>query len=308
VTGATGLLGRHVVAALRDRGFEPWAFCRTPDASLGCESVRGDVTDFASLLRALRESAAVRVAHLAALLTSASERDPRQAYQVNVLGTVHVVEAARLAGVEAVCSASSQAVYGEATGSVPENAPLNPRTLYGVTKLAAEQFGAVFTARHGCGFVALRLPLVYGFCPGRAPGERTVRAMVEAAATGRAVRVQGGDHRFGLVYVRDAADAVARAVAAAPPPTGALNVGGPEILTPREMAAIVTRVAPGARITVAPGAHPFIAVDGGLDGRRAAAELGYVPQWDFERGVREYLGCVRENVRATEPTSPGGST
>ena len=74
--------------------------------------VIGDITDGASVLKALKESSARRVIHLAGLQVPACQADPVGGALVNVLGTLNVFEAARAIGAEKVVYASSAAVFG----------------------------------------------------------------------------------------------------------------------------------------------------------------------------------------------------
>ena len=209
VTGATGMIGPRVVEEFVRAGFgvRTLSSDTAPEGLLpgGVEARTGDVADPDVVRRAVE--GCERVVHLAALLHLV---DPsprlRLAYErTNVEGTRVVIEAAREAGVRRVVFSSTIAVYGEAAGRVlSEDVPLDPRTLYAVTKAAAER--VVLGARGHGGEplgVVLRPGSVYG---ARVKGN--YRRLVEALARRRFVQVGRGLNRRAMVYDRDVANAV----------------------------------------------------------------------------------------------------
>lgn len=103
------------------------------------------------------------VFHLAALWLHECVNQPRDAVEVNIVGTYNVVEAAHEAGVKKLVFSSSASVYGEALFSpITEDHPFNNLTMYGATKIAGEQFLRTFHHQHGMDFVGLRYMNVYG--------------------------------------------------------------------------------------------------------------------------------------------------
>ena len=141
ITGAQGCIGSWIVKALAERGDRTVVFDRSDDdrrlsaiiSPEHLERVRfviGDITDGASVLKALKESSARRVIHLAGLQVPACQADPVGGALVNVLGTLNVFEAARAIGAEKVVYASSAAVFGlsEDDSAVDETAACEPAT------------------------------------------------------------------------------------------------------------------------------------------------------------------------------------
>ena len=157
VTGATGIVGSHVVLALcraghtvralvragSDRRFVERLLGREPDGTALLARVRwceGDVLDPVSLAAAM--DGVRQVVHCAALV-SFDPRDDEALLEVNVTGTAHVVNAALEAGVERLCHVSSIAALGTATDGAPvtEDTPWvedEERSVYAVSKYAAE--------------------------------------------------------------------------------------------------------------------------------------------------------------------------
>jgi GDP-4-dehydro-6-deoxy-D-mannose reductase len=128
VTGATGFVGPHLSAHLRDEGDD----VHLADASL-------DITDRDSVQQTLATIRPEVVYHLAARAdVAASFREPDDFLRVNVIGTQHVLDAARAAGVRRVLVVGSAEEYGRIDGvPVAEDAPLRPITPYGASKVGA---------------------------------------------------------------------------------------------------------------------------------------------------------------------------
>ncbi|HEX5813887.1 MAG TPA: NAD-dependent epimerase/dehydratase family protein, partial [Methylomirabilota bacterium] len=169
VTGGAGFIGSHVAERLlRD---DPAATVRVFDnfstgamgnlpfaASAGTrlEVVRGDVCDLAAVEHAVRGAAVIF--HQAAMRSvPRSVADPLGANENNVTGTLHVLEAAKRAGVRRVVYASSSSVYGDRP-ELPkrEDQPPAPISPYAVSKAAGEQYAAVWTRLYGVETVGLR--------------------------------------------------------------------------------------------------------------------------------------------------------
>lgn len=142
VTGASGFTGRWLRRRLQALGHE------VAGAGLGkADEMRCDLTDAASVRRAVADFKPDRVVHLAAISFVAHPR-PEEFARVNVEGTVHLLAAcADLPAPPSVALASSAAVYGRAAGHIAEGAPCAPVNDYGRSKLAMEQAAAAWADR-----------------------------------------------------------------------------------------------------------------------------------------------------------------
>jgi len=302
VTGAAGFLGRHLAEALLTEGdvigvdrIAP----RTPGtAGRGrFDFVECDLRDAARVTEVCRRDRFDIIFHLAGVLALPAEEDPVAACQANVQGTLHLLEAARRAGIGRVVFASSIAVYGQVGGRITEDAPLRPRLMYGVTKVAGEALGGYYTTRHGLDFRALRLPSVLG--PGRGGESLTgnYSRLVEAAATGRPFEVPlPPEVALPLVYVKDSVAAL-RALGAAPRErlrrtAYHLNGFAPP-LTLGALADAVRRRLPGTALTFRPDPAVEARVRdlAGLELDDAAArdDWGWTPRFDADLMVADFL-------------------
>ncbi|MCO8268365.1 MULTISPECIES: NAD(P)-dependent oxidoreductase [unclassified Haloferax] len=306
VTGGTGFIGSYVASDLVATGHDVVAYDRSTDPRildrLGvADDVtirRGDVTDPTDVFRAVRETGATHIVHLAALLTTTARENPRAALDVNVQGTNNVFEAARALPeqVERVAWASSAAVYAPPANYgddfVTESDLVYPDTLYGATKEYNEHQARVYYEDFGVSHVALRPTVAYG--PYRKTGGSAFLAnIVEKPALGEPFSVDYGDQVIDWQHVRDIAQAFRKATFA---PEDALtqrvyNVRG-ELATVREAAETVKRLLPDADLTVSDeGELPWTQE---LDMTKAQADLGYDPEYDLESGFRDYLNVLRK--------------
>jgi len=168
VTGATGLLGSHVVERLQDDGWTVRALVRSPEKArrledAGVQLVEGDMTDAASVRRAIRGVEAV--VHAAAYIAPGGR--PEDFRRGNVDATRHVLSAAGAVGAR-VAFVSSTAVFGQARyrlAPVDEAAPLPDlpaHDLYGRSKQAAEALVLERHRRGGVWATIVRPPVMYG--------------------------------------------------------------------------------------------------------------------------------------------------
>jgi nucleoside-diphosphate-sugar epimerase len=239
VTGATGAIGPSVVNAFAETHTVRTLSRRPPDHdlfSVPVTAVTGDVSDPTAVRNAAR--GADVIVHLAALLhiVNPATRLCAEYERTNVAGTSVVIAAALAEGVSRVVMMSSIAVYGYgAHGPLNEESAPRPETVYGRTKLAAEQ--AALAARRGDGLplaVVLRAAAVYG---PRVKGnyDRLVRALSKR----RLVPIGRGDNRRTLIYQDDLASATVLA-ASHPAAAGRIyNVSDGTSHTVREVIAAI---------------------------------------------------------------------
>src|SRR5712691_6104095 len=167
VTGGAGFIGSHVTDALVVREDEvvvvdSLVTGKREHVPAGVELQIRDVRDpLDDVFDELRPEA---VFHLAAQAdVRVSVERPVEDADVNVLGTVRVLDAARKHGAQVVFSSTGGAIYGECDdGPITENAPLRPVSPYGTAKLAGEEYLRAFNRLHGSIHVSLRYANVYG--------------------------------------------------------------------------------------------------------------------------------------------------
>jgi UDP-glucose 4-epimerase len=313
VTGGLGVNGAWVVRDLLAQGHRVVAldvrrdFRLLPDLAERVAYVDGDVLDLRGLLRTVQEHRIDAVAHLAARIMA--ERDPYDGALTNTLGSLTVLEAARLGGVRRFVFTSSKAVYAPAAGvhgppqyrPVTEDYPFGVTAtwrIYGSSKIHVEAIGTQYAEVWGLEFIALRFGTIFG--PGKQERHGPIGIhgrMIEGALRGDPVRFpQGGDQVDDIIYVKDVAQGIVRALLAPAPPHRVFNIGSGAAISYRDFAAAVRTAIPGADVEIGPGLDP-VGVGAQtyhhLDITRARAELGYAPAYDAVRGILDYAGVLR---------------
>lgn len=309
VTGGTGCIGAATVAALCEHGGESLrvvAVSRSADASriaewLGpdldprLQLARGDLGELASMRALLDEHQPTHIVHLAALQSPDCAAHPARGMDVNVGGTLALLEAVEAgdAPLERFVFASSAAVYGKRrmydTPRVREDAMLAPPNLYGVWKVAGEGLCRLFAERSGVSTICLRLNTTYG--KGRDLGmTAAVTTAMKCVARGEAFRMPYRG-RENYHYVEDVGAQFAAAALRDFDGFGAFNLRGETI----EVADFLEQIRVQARASgleadldfVDEPAENLFVCDLADDAIQAA--LGELKRTSIEEGVRKTL-------------------
>jgi UDP-glucose 4-epimerase len=297
VTGGAGFIGSHVVDALVARGDEVTVLDdlssgRRENVIDGAELVVGDIRDGEALRALFADRRPDACLHLAAQVdVRVSVERPDHDGEVNVLGTIRVLEAAREHGVRVVFASTGGAIYGECEEPAPETAARGPLAPYGVSKLAGEEYLATYNRLHGSEHTTLRYGNVFG--PRQDPhGEAGVVAIfLGRLASGETPHVYGdGRQERDYVFVGDVARAT---LAALERPAGVFNVGTGVATSVLELLEACMRV---TGVDVDPVFDPPRLGEitrSVLDTRLAAAALGFHAQTGLDEGLARTWEHVR---------------
>ena len=295
VTGGAGFIGSHVAAQLLARGHE---VAIVDDLSSGRrENVPGGARFYEGDVRfgcpdVFEEFEPEALSHHAAQIdVRRSVREPDFDAEVNILGTIRLLEECSKWGlVKVVFASTGGAIYGEQESfPASEDHPQYPSSPYGVSKLAAERYLNYYRVQHGLHYVALRYANVYG--PRQDPhGEAGVVAIFCGnLVSGRASRINGsGEQTRDYVYVEDVARANVLALENSVP-SGAYNIGtGVETSVNRLYELL--KSASGEDIPPAHGpGKPGEQRRSALAGALAARVLGWRPEVNLVSGLRSTL-------------------
>ncbi len=311
LTGAAGFLGSHVAEALLARGddvvgvdnFDPFydrvvkeANLAVPRANARFRLVEADVRDGVALARAL--TADTVVVHLAARAgVRPSIQDPGLYAQVNVGGTVRVLEAMRAAGARRLVFAGSSSVYGD-TAPVPfrEDWPaVEPISPYAATKRAGELLCATYVHLFGLRVMSLRFFTIYG--PRQRP-DLAIHSFTRLIAQDRPVPFFGdGSSERDYTYVDDTVQGVLAAVdwtGGAAPAFEIVNLGESDTTRLDRLVALIAgalgRPARLDRRPPQPGDVQRTCADIG----KARALLGYRPATSVEDGIPRFVRWYEE--------------
>ncbi len=283
VTGGAGFIGSNLVDALVERGDEVVVIDNLSSGN------REFVNPAATLVeRDIRDGLELDgfelVFHLAAQAdVQTSMTRPGYDAEVNVLGTVQVLEASLRAGAQVVFSSTGGAIYGECEGSAPETSVLRPLSPYGIAKLCGEQYLAGWNRIHGTRHIVLRFANVYGPRQAASLEGGVVAIFLERLARGEETTIFGdGGQTRDFVHVDD----VVRALLLAPGKSGVRNVGSGVETSVRELHERCRVVSGDERPPREAPPREGDVVRSMLDISLASSELGWRPEVSLDEGLR----------------------
>jgi UDP-glucose 4-epimerase len=233
--------------------------------------------------------------HLAAQAdVGTSVERPDYDAEVNVLGTVRVLEAARAHGTHLVFSSTGGAIYGECDGPAAEDAPRRPISPYGISKRAGEEYVAGWNRLFGSRHVSLRFANVYGPRQEASLEGGVIAIFLERLAAGEETTIFGdGKQTRDFIYVGDVVRGV---LAAADHAGGIYNIGTGIETSVNELHAVCRRVTGIDREPEYAEARPGDIERSVIDPALAARELGWRAEQSLESGLRLTWENLQEAV------------
>lgn len=292
VTGANGFLGAALLAELNKQQVKFVATDIAGTAPLPSGMLALDVRDVAAVRGIMEQTRFDTVFHCGAVSGPMVMADrPLDIWNINATGTANLLEAARLTKAGRVVVCSTVEIYGEAVnGIATETMRPQPDTVYGASKVAAEQAALTYHREHGLDTVLPRFSWIYG--PGRKT-PTTLAAMLANSLTGATTRVEGhpADSTHYL-YIEDALDGLLRAATVAEiRGERVFNITAGLGVPFAEMLDQVREVVPGARIDF--HQQPAVSGPSGFSQERAEAVLGYRARVPFKTGLARTLTSLK---------------
>jgi nucleoside-diphosphate-sugar epimerase len=307
-----GLIGSQIARLIAEDGHKPVLMDRSHQRDALAEIVDlaritlvdGDVLRPLELTRVLHEHDIGEIVHTAAnpMLTLGAQRDPYAAIELNIMGTMNVLETARIHRLNRVIVASSNVLNhfmagGEGAGdSAKEEAFPRPTTFYAATKQAVENLGLNYARWHGVDFAAVRYGAAFGPWSGHGGGgpSNVMRAALRAAMVGdEAVLPAGG---LEWVYSKDAALGTVLALNVKSLPSRIFNITMGALLTAEQLAAAFATVFPSARIRIETPAVAAVALPdmrSASDLSLAQSVLGYTPRFGVVEALRDFADWMK---------------
>lgn len=290
VTGGAGFIGSHIQDALIARGYDThiidnFSTGKRENVNPAATLHEVDIRDFQKIAPIF--NGARFVFHLAAFpRVEPSIHDPITSHDMNLNGTLNVLQAARDAKVSKVVYSASSAVYGN-PDSFPtsENAPAHPMSPYALQKYVGELYCSLFSFLYGLPTVSLRYFNVYGPRQSEEGAYALVIArFLKEKRGGRPLPiVPDGNQSRDFVHISDVVRANLLAMESDKVGTGeVLNIGGGKNYSVNEIARLIG----GSTVFVAPRIEPKKTL---ADISRAKELLGWEPEIKFEEGIAELI-------------------
>lgn len=307
ITGGYGFIGAWIIRNLFEQGHQVWVYdlkedprrlqtIMPPSEVKKVVFVPGDVTDLAGLQKAIADHQIDHIIHLAGLQVPTCRVNPILGAQVNVIGTLVVFEAIRLAGdqIKRLVYASSSAVFGPPEkypkGPLPDDVKLLPSTHYGYFKCCNEGNATIYYQDHGISSIGLRPWTVYGVGRDLGMTSEPTKA-IKSVAINRPYHISYGGWQD-LQFVDDVAKIFVRCLERPYQGAKSYNIRGHVVDLPTFHKAL-SAVEPAAAKLVTHGDRQLaIAYD--LDDAALQKDLGPMPCTPLEDGIRQTLQAFRK--------------
>ena len=308
ITGGLGFLGANLAKYFLDQGESVLLTShRTTSLPSFLQKWHGDrlrvqpcdILDLNRVTQVIQESKVKSIVHGVAIYLSTE--DYYRVFQVNVAGTMNVMQAALSSGIKLVSFLSSRAVYVGWTlpDPVPEREEISIHTsdYIQVTKKASEILLLYYRRKLGMDVRLLRVGRVYG--PLSGTSRNPVRQMAESAVKSVPAEIRHSPKESNdFVYVKDCARGMGMIHLAPTPRHYIYNIGAGHVSQLSDFASVIKKMIPKAEINFIepPGTPGDLRLETCIDIKRISKEFGYVPEYDMEKGMNDYIRWLREGI------------
>ena len=302
ITGA-GLIGTNAARHTVDAGHNVALFDLSPnrdyiDKNVGpgkAQVVAADMRDLPALLAALEKYNIDTLVHTAGLIGSRVQENSYTGATNNILGTINILEAARLRKLRRVVYVSTFGVYER--GKIPDNViretdPIGGHNLYATTKICSEHLVHAYAAMYNLDTIIIRPGGVFGrgFYVGGSTVGKVMRDLALAIIKGDPITIDAktyGPNEY--VYGKDVGLALFLACRADNPKQRIYNAGTGAVHGPEELANVVRELLPNGEIKVSGAASADKSRNIPMDISVSKAELGYAPKFLLKEALRDYM-------------------
>lgn len=312
ITGSEGQIGSELTEVLRAR-YGPQSVVAgtfigpSRGRQRGGPSEQLDVTVKSEIARVVSKYHIDTIYHLAAVLSAVGENDPQLAWTVNIHGLKNVLDVSRESGVSRVFWPSSVAVFGPDAPKVmtPQDTPLNPMTMYGVTKVSGELLCRYYSLKYGLDARCIRYPGLISnkTRPGGGTTDYAVEIFYSAIENGSYQCFVRADTVLPMMYMPDALRAAVELMEAEPRLVrrhSGYNLAAMSF-SAADLAAEIARHIPSFKCTYSPDSRQAVA-DGwpesisDVDARR---DWGWVPRYELGSTTEDMILKLTARLRGT---------
>ena len=309
IVGAFGQIGTELTEALQNIHGQDHVIAgdiRQPETDVA-KKVRFEkmnVLDAKNLGQIIDKHHITQIYHLAAVLSASGEQDPMFAWQINMDGTINVLDVAREKGIKKVYFPSSIAVFGKDTPrfDTPQHTVMNPSTIYGISKLAGERWCEYYFHKHGLDVRSLRYPgiISYKTLPGGGTTDYAVDIYYKASAGKPFKCFLKEDTLLPMMYMPDAIKATLDLMDAEASKVKVRNSYNLSAMTfsPKDVANEITKHLPKFKITYEPDFRQTIANSwpASIDDSIARQDWGWKPTYDLAKMTEDMLFHLKDKV------------
>ncbi len=310
VTGALGQIGSELTVELRKRYGSDNVVASDIKSDEDRKVVKGgpwsilDVTDIEAVSNLIRKWKIDTIFHMAAILSATGEKNPLLCWQVNMDGTLNILETAREESLVRVIIPSSIAAFGPETPrkNTPQKTILRPKTIYGVTKVSGELLCDYYVQRFGVDVRGLRYPGIISSetLPGGGTTDYAVEIYYKAIEEGRYTCFVRRNTMLPMMYMPDCIKAtldLADADFDNLSHHSDFNVGALS-MTAGDIAESIRKFIPGFEVTYEPDFRQEIADTwpSSIDDSLARKEWGWEPDWDLDSMTADMLEKLKQKL------------
>ncbi len=300
IVGGAGFIGSHTADILMEQGVKVRVLdnlssghrSNLPDAHPLMEFIEGDMRNADTVKEAMKGIS--HVVHLAAQVSVvASLEDPEFSAQLNIIGYLNVLDAAKNAGVERMVYASSAAIYGEPhTLPLTEDVPMKQLSPYGLEKKVNEDYADLYHRLYGFSALGMRFFNVYGPRQDpKSPYAGVIALFMDRIKDKLPLTVNGdGEHTRDFIYVRDVARTNVAALGV--DVQGACNVATGKKTSLNDLINVLSEITGNtAEVTYGPEREGDI-VHSLADPAKMNTEIGVIAETDLKTGLTKLLASV----------------
>lgn len=306
VTGANGQIGSILTQELRK--------LHGPENVLATDIKKGDrsnkpftfldILNTVRLKETLEDEAITQIYHLAAILSASGEWNPLKTWNINLNGLLSILEIGRELQIEKIFFPSTIGVFGPTTPrlNTPQDVPLLPNTVYGMSKATGEMWCNYYHAKYGLDIRCLRYPGIIGHqsIPSGGTTDYAVEIFHKALKEGQYTSFLKKDTVLPMMYMPDAIRATIELMEA-PVDSISLRYGynlAAMSFSPAEIAEEIRRFVPGFKISYKPDFRQQIAESWSesIDDSKARADWGWQPQYDLPAMVSDMIEHLEKKL------------
>jgi len=305
ITGGTGSIGSFLVKELIKNKVDKEIilfdlnpnYKKIKEISNQVKVVCGDVSIWSDLVNIVKKYEVSGIFHLAAILSSESERSPLQSMRVNIKGTINILEVAKLFNINKVIFPSTISTYGlNAVEPVDENQIQQPTNIYGVTKVFDELWGLYYYRKYRIDFRSVRFPRIVN--PGRTGSGAALfpSELIEKVALEEPYKIElKKDYKIPILYIKDAIKSLMLLYEAKEVKTRIYNLSA---LVPdaEEILRVLKKYKPNAKVEFLPQSFSsHLQIPFKFNSEKIYRELGWEIEYNTDKMVKDFIEYVNKN-------------